>query len=61
MSTSDGERFALQHNMMTFIETSAKDGRNVDTAFYRLAQVLHIVWSIILSFLIICQCVVSGR
>lgn len=40
VSTSDGERFALQHNMMTFIETSAKDGRNVDTAFYRLAQEL---------------------
>ena len=40
VSTSDGERFALQHNMMTFIETSAKDGRHVDTAFYRLAQEL---------------------
>lgn len=40
VSTSDGERFALQHSMMTFIETSAKDGRHVDTAFYRLAQEL---------------------
>lgn len=40
VSAADGERFAQQHNMMTFIETSAKDGRNVDSAFYRLAQEL---------------------
>ncbi|XP_052096278.1 ras-related protein Rab-43-like [Mytilus californianus] len=41
VSSSDGERFARQHNMMSFLETSAKDGRNVDDAFYKLAQELY--------------------
>ena len=39
VSSSDGEHFARKHNMMSFSETSAKDGRNVDDAFYKLAQV----------------------
>ncbi|XP_076080632.1 ras-related protein Rab-13-like [Mytilus galloprovincialis] len=40
VSSSDGERFARQHVMMSFLETSAKDGQNVDDAFYKLAQEL---------------------
>ncbi|XP_071143607.1 ras-related protein Rab-10-like [Mytilus edulis] len=40
VSSSDGEHFARKHNMMSFSETSAKDGRNVDDAFYKLAQEL---------------------
>ncbi|CAG2234784.1 RAB43 [Mytilus edulis] len=45
VSSSDGECFARQHDMMSFLETSAKDGRNVDDAFYKLAQELFRTYS----------------
>lgn len=40
VGSSDGLSFAKKHNMMAFYETSAKDGKNVDDAFYKLAQEL---------------------
>ena len=36
---------------MTFFETSAKDGRNVDEAFYRLTQVISYIYLITDIFL----------
>ncbi|XP_071143584.1 ras-related protein Rab-43-like [Mytilus edulis] len=45
VSSSEGECFARQHDMMSFLETSAKDGRNVDDAFYKLAQELFRTYS----------------
>ena len=38
VSSSDGEHFARKHDMMSFLETSAKDGQNVDDVFHKLAK-----------------------
>ncbi|XP_063406363.1 ras-related protein Rab-43-like [Mytilus trossulus] len=45
VSSSDGEHFAREHDMMSFLETSAKDGQNVDAAFYKLAQAMARTYS----------------
>ncbi|XP_071143573.1 ras-related protein Rab-43-like [Mytilus edulis] len=45
VSLSDGEHFARKHDMMSFLETSAKDGQNVDDVFHKLAKELSRTYS----------------
>jgi len=41
VSTEEGQEFAIENQLEGFVETSASDGNNVETAFFDTLKIIH--------------------